>query len=137
GHVPLLTADFTSNQERVLSFFDSSGTLIGQPIVLANSYVISGAPPSIPGQPRDPGSSSRTFSWNVVLEHQVRKNLNLRASYLDSRTVDLFLLNQILDPANGTGLLAVQNNGVANYRQADITAHYRFGERADMSFSYT
>jgi len=137
GHVPLLAADFTSNQERVLSFFDSSGALVGQPIVLVNSYLISGAPPSTPGLPRDPGSSSRTFTWNVVLEHQVRKNLNLRASYLDSRTVRLFLLNQILDPASGTGLLAIQNNGVSNYRQADITAHYRFGDRADMSFSYT
>src|SRR5882757_192385 len=137
GHVPLLAADFTSNQERVLSFFDSSGAMIGQPIVLVNSYLISGAPPGTPGLPQDPGSSSRTFSWNFVLEHQLRKNLNLRASYLDSRTRDLFLLNQILNPASGTGLLAVQNNGVSNYRQADITAHYRFGERADMSFSYT
>jgi len=27
GHVPLLAADFTSNQERMLSFFDSTGTL--------------------------------------------------------------------------------------------------------------
>ncbi len=137
GHVPLLAADFTSNQERVLSFFDSTGALIGQPIVLVNTYLLSGAPPSTPGVPRDPGSSPRTFSWNVVLEHQFRKNLNLRASYLDSHTVDLFLLDQIVDMASGTGLLAVRNTGTANYRQADITAHYRFGNRADMSLSYT
>ena len=137
GHVPLLAADFTSNQERVLSFFDSTGALIGQPIALVNTYLLSGAPPSTPGVPRDPGSSPRTFSWNVVLEHQFRKNLNLRASYLDSHTVDLFLLDQIVDMASGTGLLAVRNTGTANYRQADITAHYRFGNRADMSLSYT
>ena len=137
GHVPLLAADFTSNQERMLSFFDSTGALIGQPIVLVNTYLLSGAPPSTPGVPRDPGSSPRTFSWNVVLEHQFRKNLNLRASYLDSHTVDLFLLDQIVDMASGTGLLAVRNTGTANYRQADITAHYRFGNRADMSLSYT
>ena len=137
GHVPLLAADFTSNQERVLSFFDSTGTLVGQPIVLVNSYLLSGAPVSTPGVPRDPGSASRTFSWNVVLEQQVRKNINLRASYLDSRTVDLFLLDQIVDMASGTGLLAVKNSGVSNYRQADITAHFRFGGRADMSLSYT
>jgi len=133
GHVPLLAVDFTGNQERVLSFFDSSGALIGQPIVLVNSYLLSSAP----GVPRDPGSSPRTFSWNVVLEHQVRKNLNLRASYLDSHTVDLFLLDQVLDLAAGSGLLAMKNTGVSNYRQADITAHYRFSNRADMSVSYT
>jgi len=137
GHVPLLATDFTSNQERLLSFFDSTGTLIGQPIVLVNTYLLSGAVPSTPGVPRNPGSASRTFSWNAVLEHQVRKNLNLRASYLDSRTVDLFLLDQILDMASSSGLLALKNSGVSNYRQADITAHYRFGDRADMSFSYT
>ncbi len=137
GHVPLLAAEFTNNQERVLSFFDSAGAPIGQPIGLVNSYLLSGAPPSTPGTPSDPGSSPRTFSWNVVLEHQFRKNLNLRASYLDSHTVDLFLLDQLVDMASGSGLLAVRNTGVSNYRQADVTAHYRFGSRADMSLSYT
>lgn len=137
GHVPLLAADFTSNQARVLSFFDSSGALIGQPIVLVNSYLLSGAPPSAPGVPRDPGSSPRTFTWNAVLEHQVRKNLNLRASYLDSRTVGLFYLDPVLGATGGNGLLALKNKGVSQYRQADITAHYRAGERADMSLSYT
>ena len=137
GHVPLLAADFTSNQERVLSFFDTSGALIGQPVVLVNSYVLSGTAAIPPGVPHDPGSSPRTFTWNTVIEHQIRKNLNLRASYLESRTVNLFLLDQELNPAGSTGLLALKNTGVSNYRQADITAHYRLGERADMSFSYT
>src|SRR5438093_1825538 len=31
----------------------------------------------------------------------------------------------------------MRNTGIADYRQADITAHYRFGDRADMSLSYT
>jgi hypothetical protein len=137
GHVPLLAADFTDNQARVLSFFDSSHALIGQPITLVNSYLLSGAPPSAPGLPRDPGSTPRTFSWNVVLEQQLRKNLNLRASYLDSSTVDLFLLNPVLSATGGNGLLAMKNTGVSRYHQADITAHYRFGDRADMSLSYT
>jgi hypothetical protein len=137
GHVPLLAADFTSNQTRVLSFFDSSGALIGQPVVLVNSYLLSGAPPSAPGVPRDPGSSPRTFSWNVVLERQVRKNLNLRAGYLNSHTVDLFFLDAVLNAARGGGLLALKNTAVSRYRQADITAHYRLGERSDMSLSYT
>ena len=136
GHVALLAADFTSNQSRVLSFFDSTGALIGQPTVLVNSYLISGAPPGAPGAPRDPGSSPRTFSWNVVLEHQVRKNLNLRTSYLGSNTRDLFLLNPVFSATGKNGLLALENTGDSNYRQADITAHYRFGERADMSLSY-
>jgi Carboxypeptidase regulatory-like domain/TonB dependent receptor len=137
GHVPLLAADFTSNQARVLSFFDPSGALIGQPIVLVNSYLLSGAAPIAPGAPSDPGSSPRTFSWNGVLEHQVRKNFNLRASYLDSHTVELFFLDPVLSTTGGGALLAMKNTGVSQYRQADITAHYRLGDRADMSVSYT
>ena len=137
GHVPLLAADFTDNQDRVLSFFDSTGTLIGQPTVLVNSYLLSGMAAAAPGVPHDPASSPRTFSWNVVLEHEFRKNLNLRASYLNSHTTDLFLVNPFIPSGGGNGLLAVQNIGESKYRQADITAHYRFGERADMSLSYT
>ena len=137
GHVPLLAADFTDNQDRVLSFFDSTGALLGQPTVLVNSYLLSGMAPAAPGVPHDPASSPRTFSWNVVLEHEFRKNLNLRASYLNSHTTDLFLINPIFLPGNSDGILAVENIGESKYRQADITAHYRFGERADMSLSYT
>jgi hypothetical protein len=137
GHVPLLAADFTDNQDRVLSFFDSTGALIGQPAVLVNSYLLSGMTAAAPGVPHDPSSSPRTFSWNVVLEHEFRKNLNLRASYLNSHTTDLFLINPFPPPGGGNGLLAVENIGESKYRQADITAHYRFGERADMSLSYT
>lgn len=137
GHVPLLAADFTSNQDRVLSFFDTTGALIGQPMVLVNSYLLSGIPPGAPGVPHDPGSSPRTFSWNAVIEHQLKKNLQLRASYLDSHTVDLFFLDPVLDPAGGNGLLALKNTGASQYRQADITAHYSFRKRADMSLSYT
>lgn len=137
GHVPLLAGDFTDNQDRVLSFFDSTGALIGQPTVLVNSYLLAGMAAAAPGVPHDPSSSPRTFSWNVVLEHDFRKNFNLRASYLNSHTTDLFLINPFLPPGGGNGLLAVENTGQSRYHQADITAHYRFGERADMSLSYT
>jgi len=47
GHVPLLAADFTSNQERVLSFFDSSGTLIGQPNSFGKFLSSFRAPPQV------------------------------------------------------------------------------------------
>jgi len=137
GHVPLLAADFTDNQDRVLSFFDSTGALIGQPTVLVNSYLLSGMAAAAPGGPHDPASSPRTFTWNVVLEHDFQKNFNLRASYLNSHTTDLFLINPIFPSGGGNGLLAVQNFGESRYRQADITGHYRFGKRADMSLSYT
>jgi hypothetical protein len=136
GHVPLLAADFTNNQSRVLTFFDPAGAPVGTPTTLVNSYVLSGAPGIPAGVPHEPGSSPRTFSWNAVIEHQFRKNLNLRASYLDSHTVDLFFLDPGIG-ATGTSVLALKNTGASQYRQADVTVHYRLGDRADASFSYT
>lgn len=136
GHVPLLAADFTENQDRVLTFFNSSGAPVGQPIVLQNTYLLSGAAPTAPGVSVDPGSSPRTFSWNVELQHEVNKNLILRAGYLDSHTVDLFVLNPVLNATGGNGILALQNTGASQYRQADVTAHYRSARRFDLTASY-
>jgi hypothetical protein len=135
GHVPLLAADFTDNQTRVLSFFDSTGALVGQPTVLQNSYLLSGAPVA-PGTSVDPGSSPRTFSWNAEVQQEVSRKLILRAGYLDSHTVNLFVVDQMLGAAGGGGILALQNAGTSQYRQADVTAHYRPGQRLDLNMSY-
>ncbi len=136
GHVPLLAADFTGNQTRVLSFFDPSGALVGPPTVLQNAYLLSGAAPIAPGASVDPGSSPRTFSWNAEVQQEVSQKLILRVGYLDSHTVDLFVVDPVLGAAAGSGILALQNAGTSQYRQADITAHYRPGQRLDLNMSY-
>jgi hypothetical protein len=136
GHVPLLAADFTDNQARVLSFFDPSGALVGQPTVLQNSYLLSGVAPVAPGTPVNPGSSPRTFSWNAEVQREVSRKLILRAGYLDSHTVDLFVLDPLLGAAGGSGTLALKNAGTSQYRQADVTARYRPGQRLDLNMSY-
>ncbi len=137
SHVPLLAADFTSNQERVLSFFNSSGALIGEPQVLENAYLLSGSSPVTSGSSVDPGTSPRTFSWEVEFEREVNEHLSVRVSYLDTYTYNLFVINQILNPTGGTGLLALQNTGDSQYRQAQVTAHYTFSPRVDLTASYT
>ena len=137
GHVPLLAADFMDNQARVLSFFDPAGALVGQPIVLQNTYLLPGGSPAAPGLPVDPGSSPRTFTWNVELQREISRNLLLRAGYLDGHTVDLFVLDPLSGGTGGNTILALKNSGVSQYRQADITAQYRAGRRLDLSMSYT
>jgi hypothetical protein len=136
GHVPLLAADFTDNQTRVLSFFDPTGALVGQPTVLQNAYLLSGAAPVAPGTTVDPGSSPRTFSWNAEVQQEVSRKLILRVGYLDSHTVNLFVVDPLLGAAGGSGILALENAGTSQYRQADVTAHYRPGQRLDLNMSY-
>jgi hypothetical protein len=135
GHVPLLAAGFADNQERVISMFNSSGVLVGPPITLQNLYLPAGATTTSPG-PQNPSSTPRTLTWNVEAESAVRRNLSVRASYLDAHTRDLFIVDPML-PASGTvGVLALTNTGTSQYRQAEFAAHYQPSERADLNLTY-
>jgi Carboxypeptidase regulatory-like domain len=134
GHVPLLAAGFADNQERVISMYNS-GTLAGPPVTLVNLYVPAGATASSPGS-QDPSSTPRTLTWNAEGESAVSRTISVRIGYLDSRTRDLFIVDPML-PAIGTvGVLALTNTGTSQYRQAELTAHYRPSERADVNLTY-
>jgi hypothetical protein len=135
GHVPLLAAGFADNQARVISLFGSPCTPVCQPVTLQNLYLPAGASVSSPGS-QNPSSTPRTLTWNVEAESAVRKNISIRIGYLDSRTRDLFIVDPML-PASGTnGVLALTNTGASQYRQAEVTAHYRPSESADLNFTY-
>ena len=135
GHVPLLAAGFADNQQRIISTFDSSGILTGPPVTLVNLYIPRGATASAPG-PQDPASTPRTLSWNTEIETVVSRNISVRLGYLDTRTRDLFIVDPML-PASGTiGVMALTNTGTSQYRQAELTAHYRPSERADINLTY-
>jgi hypothetical protein len=129
GHVPLLAADFTGYQNRVIT---SPGN---QPITLQNVYATPGAA-VVAGAFMDPNSSTRTFTWNVEAEIPLRSNLSFRAGYFETHTVNLFVLNPILPTSGTSGFLALQNSGSSSYRQAQITARYRLKERNEINISY-
>ena len=137
SHVPLLAANFTDNQSRVLSFFDPSGALLGPPTILQSAYLPAGAPPIMPGTQLDPETSPRTFTWDVEIEHEVRKNVSLRVGYLDNQTTGLFVLDPLLSLTGGNGILALRNTGASHYRQAQVAAHYRPNDNTDLNVSYT
>jgi hypothetical protein len=129
GHVPLLAADFTGYQNRVITIPGS------QPITLQNVYATPGAT-AVSGTFMDQNSSTRTFTWNVEAEVPLRSNLSFRAGYFETHTVDLFVLNPILPTSGISGFLALQNSGSSSYRQAQITARYRLKERNEINISY-
>ncbi len=132
AHVPLLATNFADNQDRVITMFDTNGTPLGPPIVLVNKYVPAGA---AAGTARDPGISPRTYTWNAEVERQIRRNVNVRVSYLDSHTDNLFVVNPVINPG-GTSLLALTSAGTSQYRQAEVLVHYQPQPRADVNVSY-
>jgi hypothetical protein len=129
GHVPLLAADFTGYQKRVIARTGS------QPVTLQNVY----GSPGIGGNSLtfvDHNNSTRTFTWNVEAEAPVRKDLSLRIGYFETHTVNLFVVDPMI-PATGTsGFLVLENSGSSSYRQAQITARYRLKERNELNISY-
>jgi len=137
GDVPLLAVNFADNQTRVLNFI--TGPRAGQSITLENVYFPETG--TKPVSPEDLGNSPDTFTWNLEVETQVRKNFSVRMSYYETHTRDLFLVDPIL-PAAGpigplTGTLALRNSGSSHYRQAEVSGHYKPGERAELNVSYS
>jgi hypothetical protein len=133
GHVPLLGVNFADNQPRVLNFL--SGPLAGRTITLENVYFPASG--TIPVGPEDLGNSPRTFTWNLEAETHVWKSISIRASYYETHTRDLFLVNPIIPASGSLGTLALKNTGSSHYRQAEISGRYRPSERAEINLSYS
>jgi len=127
GHVPLLGADFGDNQTRTITF--NSGPRAGQSFTLQNVYLITGS--NLTGADA-PSNSPRTLTWNFEAESQLRRNFSVRLSYYETHTTNLFVVNPILS----AGLMALENTGTSNYRQAQASARYRPSERAELNVSY-
>jgi hypothetical protein len=136
GHVPLLAADFTENPARLISFFDPSGALVGAPILLRNAYLPSGRGAAAEFVQSNPGTSPRTFTAHLEVERELRQNLSIRLSYLDSQTQHLFTVNPLLNPTVGDSLLGLSNDGSSHYRQIEATVRARPVERSDLNVSY-
>jgi carboxypeptidase family protein/TonB-dependent receptor-like protein len=133
GHVPLLATDFGGYQERMITL--SPGTTAAQSYALQNVYLspgMAGYSSALMNR-----SSTRTFTWNLEAEAPLRKDLSLRVGYFETHTINLLVLNPVLPVTTGAaGFLALQNNGSANYRQAQISARYRPSKRNELNISY-
>ena len=136
GHAPLLAADFVDNPTRVISFFDPSGALVGEPVSFQNAYFTSGGGSGVQNVRRDPGTSPRTYSWNVEIERELRRNVSLRLTYLDSQTRNLFVVNPSVGLTGSNSILGLTNSGASHYRQVEATIHARPYERSDLNVSY-
>ncbi len=136
GHVPLLAADFIENPTRVVSFFDPSGAVVGQPISLQNVYLQSDTGSGPQAIPQFPRTSPRTFTWTVEVEREIARNINFKITYLDSQTRNLFVLDPIMNLTGGNSMLALSSSGTSRYRQVEATVSARPSERTNLNVSY-
>lgn len=135
GHVPLLAADFSDNPSRLISFFDPAGALVGAPILLRNAYLLSGSAGAAQFVQNDLGTSPRTLNAHFQVDQQLRRNLIVRLSYLQSQTQHLFTINPLIGSA-ADSFLGLANNGTAHYEEAEVTVRARPVERSELNVSY-
>ena len=136
GHMPLLAESFIDNPTRVVSFFDPSGTMMGGPIVLQNTYLQAGNGSTPQVSSEIPRTSPRTFTWNIEVEHEIRSNVILKLSFLDSQTRNLFVADPLFNASGNNSMLALANIGAARHRRFEATIHARPFKRDDLNVSY-
>jgi hypothetical protein len=136
GHVPLLAASFLDNPTRVINFFDPSGSMIGEPILLQNAYLQSDSGSGSQISSRIQRTSPRTFTWSVEVERKIRRNVSLKISYLDSQTRNLFVVDPLIATTGSNSMLDLANTGTAHYRRVEATLHARPFEHGDLNVSY-
>ncbi len=134
--LPLLAGDFTSNLDRVVTYFDAQEQPLGPPITFSNAYVKfeEDGQGVVPTRNRL-DSTPYNFTWSVEIDQQFTPALVGRVSYLSSRTSNLFTIDpQLLSPTDGVLLLS--NRGGSRYNEFEATVRFRPSEKANINISY-
>jgi hypothetical protein len=134
--LPLLAGNFTANPTQVVTPFDTAGLPSGLPLTYTNAYAGGLNPLTASGLPTQPETTPRNLTWNVEVEHELRKNLLLRVGYIDSHTTYLFAVNPFTAAAGGQSFLALTNTGSSHYRELESTVHFTFHRTDEINVSY-
>jgi hypothetical protein len=136
GVLPLLAANWGANPNRTVAQFDSSGVPIGPAVQYTNVYAGSLNPLVSPILPAQPGTTPRNVTWNAGVVRELRKNLPLELTYIDSHTTYLFVVQPFTAPTETDSFMALTNTGSSHYRELEATVHYTFRDRDQVNASY-
>jgi len=134
--LPLLAGDFAANPSQVITPFDVTGLQSGPSVTYANAYVGGKNPMTASGLPGGPDTTPRNVTWNVEVEHALRKNISLRVGYIDSHTSYLFTVDPLTAAAGAQSFLALTNTGSSHYRELESTVHFTFHGNNEVNASY-
>ena len=134
--LPLLAADFALNPTRAVSLFDASGQPAGLPITYTNTYVGSVNPLSAGVLPQEPNATPRNLTKSVEVNRELRKNVLVRLSYIDSHTTYLFVVNPFQAGAGPDSFLGLTNTGSSHYRELENTWRVNLRGHNEVNASY-
>ena len=137
GVLPLLAADWAANPARTITQFDTSGVPIAPPVTYINVYTAGLNPLASPVMPAQPNTTPRNVTWNVGAVRELRKNMKLDVSYLNSRTSDLFVVEPFTAAApTDESFIGLTNTGSSNYHELEASVQYTFRESDQFKASY-
>ena len=131
-----MAADFADNPTRVVSQFDLTGQPAGLPISYTNAYVGDANPLSAGALPHQPDTTPRNFTWNAEVDRELRKNVSLRVSYIDSHTTYLFVINPFTAAPGAESFLGLTNTGSSHYRELSGTVRLHLRAHDEVNASY-
>src|SRR6202795_2868664 len=136
GVLPLLAANFAANPNRTTTTFDATGLPVGPPVTYTNAFVANLNPLTAPALPSSPSTTPRDVTWHGQIEHELYRNLQVRAGYLDSHATYLFTVNPFTSAVGGQSFEGLTNTGSSHYREMEASAHYSLREHDQINVSY-
>jgi len=137
GVLPLLAADWAANPTRTITQFDASGIPIAGPVTYTNVYTAGLNPLLSSNLPSEPGTSPRNLTWNAGFVRELRKNLQLDLSYLNSHTTYLFVVEPFTAPVpDEASFMGLTNTGSSTYEEVEASVDYKFRVSDQIKASY-
>ncbi len=137
GVLPLLAANWADNPARTITQFDTSGVPIAPPVTYTNVYTAGLNPLASPVLPAQPNTTPRNVTWNVGAVRELRKNMQLDVSYLNSRTSYLFVVEPFTAATpTDESFMGLTNTGSSKYHELEASVHYTFRDSDQFKASY-
>ena len=137
-HIPLDVYTFGRYPIRTITEYDpNTGVPLGPPVTYTDTIGSITGPTSflIRGERVAGAFSPRGTTINFQVEHAFSRWVNVRAVYLNNRSVGLIVLDPDL---RGTSHeLVLNGDGSSTYRQLELTGRYAIKEGQQLIFSYT
>jgi hypothetical protein len=137
GVLPLLAANWPDNPARTITQFDASGVPIAPPVTYINVYTAGLNPRAFQVLPAQPNTTPRNVTWNVGAVRELRKNMKLDVSYLNSRTSYLFVVEPFTAASpTDESFMGLTNTGSSEYHELEVSVHYTFRDSDQFKASY-
>lgn len=137
--VPLGVYSFDRYPNRVVTVYDGSGQILQGPVLYRNGLGQVGAERDlIYVRKLQAGNfAPKSNTGSIQLEQPITRFVRLRAGYMQTVSNGLVILDSTpIDPVTNTAQTLLSGDGTARYRQFEVSARVRLGEKRQMMFSY-